>query len=74
MQRHRPARQSGHSLSNEGPRVTASGGYATMDASRPSAKQLVREADTCLYEVKSRGGHRTVTIVAGLVFLSKVTN
>ena len=46
-------------VSNEGPRVTASVGYATMDASRPSAKQLVREADTCLYEVKSRGGHRT---------------
>jgi diguanylate cyclase (GGDEF)-like protein len=46
-------------VSNEGPRVTASVGYATMDASRPSAIELVRDADACLYEVKSRAGGRT---------------
>ncbi|MGC1419341.1 MAG: HD domain-containing phosphohydrolase [Acidimicrobiales bacterium] len=43
-------------VSTEGPPVTASVGYATLSALRPTAKELVRAADSSLYEMKLLSG------------------
>jgi diguanylate cyclase (GGDEF)-like protein len=48
-------------VSTEGPLVTASVGYATLSAARPTAKELVRAADSSLYGMKMLGGDRTRT-------------
>jgi diguanylate cyclase (GGDEF)-like protein len=47
-----------------GDRPFLSVGYATLDSLRPSAKQLVRDADRSLYEVKSNGRGRSATLTS----------
>jgi diguanylate cyclase (GGDEF)-like protein len=48
-------------VSTAGPPVTASVGFATLSDARPTAKELVRAADSCLYEMKLLGsGRRSV--------------
>lgn len=42
-------------------RPTVSVGFATLDPLRPSSKELVRDADRSLYEVKLSGQRRSVT-------------